>query len=304
MNEPQRGAAVRRVLRWVLVANLVVVVVKVAIGLRSGSIAVLGDAAHSTVDAVNNVVALAAVRVAARPPDDEHPYGHAKFELLGALAVVSFLSITCFELVRGAVIRLSGGGAWPRVDSLTLAVLAGAMVVNVAVYRTELRLGKRLHSVILTADARHTAADVLVTLSVIGGLILAGAGWPRADAWVALAVAVFIGRSGFHILAGTVPVLVDSKAVEAGRIRRFVGDVSGVRAVTEIRSRGRLGGEAFAELTVEVDGDRSVEEGHRIADEVEQRLVDGAGFAAVVVHVEPYDGGTAAGGHAPEDRPG
>ncbi|MCK5483198.1 MAG: cation diffusion facilitator family transporter, partial [Gemmatimonadetes bacterium] len=89
---PDRHAAVRRVLWAVLFANLVVIVAKVWIGVRSGSLAILGDAAHSGVDALNNVVGLAAVKAASAPPDEEHPYGHAKFEVLGALAVVAFLS--------------------------------------------------------------------------------------------------------------------------------------------------------------------------------------------------------------------
>ncbi len=80
-----RRTRVRRVLAWVLLANLAVVVAKLAIGLRSGSIAILGDAAHSGVDAINNVVGLLAVRLAAAPPDDQHPYGHGKFETLASL---------------------------------------------------------------------------------------------------------------------------------------------------------------------------------------------------------------------------
>ncbi len=287
MRNAARTRAVRRVLWSVLFANLAVIAAKIAVGLRSGSIAVLGDAAHSTVDALNNVVALAAIRAAAQPPDEEHPYGHSKFETLGGLAIAAFLSITCFELTASAIGRLAGAAAPPRVDSLTLTVLIVTMGVNLAVALVESRAGRRLDSLILVADARHTGADVLVTLSVIGGLLLVRAGWPAADPWLAIAVALLIARSGYQILLHTIPVLVDSKAVEAERIRLFVVSVEGVLGVTDIRSRGRLGGEAFAELTVEVDGSRTVEEGHRIADAVERKLEGEGGFAAVVVHVEP-----------------
>ncbi len=285
-----RRAAVRRVLWGVMAANLLVIAAKLYIGLRSGSIAVLGDAAHSAVDVLNNVVGLFAVHMASAPPDEEHPYGHAKFETVGALAIASFLSITCYELISGAVGRLLGDAGSPRVETLTLAILAGTMAVNTAVAWTEARLGERLGSTILAADSRHTAADVLVTLSVIGGLLLVRLGWPRADAWVAIAVALLIARSGYQIVARNIPVLVDSKAVEAERIRTFVATVPGVLSVTDVRSRGHLRGEAFAELTVEVDGGRSVEEGHAIADAVERRLEDEGGFAGVVVHVEPRPG--------------
>jgi len=285
-----RHAAVRRVLWAVLFANLVVIAAKVWIGVRSGSLAVLGDAAHSGVDALNNVVGLAAVKAASAPPDEEHPYGHAKFEVLGALAVVAFLSITCFELVSAAIGRLLGDPEPPRLESLTFAVLAATMAVNVAVAWTENRAGKRLHSVLLAADARHTGADVLVTASVLGGLFMVSRGWSAADAWLGIIVAVLIARSGWEILRHAVPPLVDRAAADASRIRRFVSDVPGVRAVTAVRSRGDLAGAAFVELTVEVGGENSVTDGHRVADAVERKLVGEGGFSAAVVHVEPWSG--------------
>lgn len=285
---PERHGAVRRVLWIVLVANVSVIAAKIWIGLRSGSLAVLGDAAHSGVDALNNVVGLAAVHAAAAPPDEEHPYGHEKYEMLGALAVVAFLSITCFELVAAAVGRLLGDPTPPRPDALTFGVLAATLVVNVIVASTEARAGRRLSSVLLEADARHTGSDVLVTLSVLGGLVLVSRGWTAADAWLGLLVAALIARSGWEILRRAVPALIDRAAVEADRIERFVAAVPGVRGVTEVRSRGELSGTAFVELTIEVDGGRTVTEGHRVADAVEGRLIADAGFSGAVVHVEPW----------------
>lgn len=281
-----RLGGVRRILWLVLFANLLVVAVKLVIGLRAGSLAVLGDAAHSGVDALNNVVGLLAVKVAAEPPDEEHPYGHGKYETLAALAVVSFLSIAGFELVSGALGRLAGSATPPRVDALTFVLLGGTMIVNTFVAIGEARAARRLQSPVLSADSRHTAADVLVTLSVIFGLGLVALGWDDADAWLAIVVAALIGRSGWEILRGTIPVLVDSRAIEASRIRKFIGPVPGVLDVTDVKSRGALTAEAFAELTVIVDGQITVEQGHQIADTVERKLLD-AGFTGVVVHVEP-----------------
>ena len=281
-----RRATVRRVLWWVLAANLLVIVAKLAVGLRSGSIAILGDAGHSGVDALNNVVALLAIRLASEPPDAEHPYGHGKFETLGALAIVSFLSITCFELLTGAVGRLVAGVSPPRLEPLTFAVLAATMPVNVAVAVAERRFAVRLRSEMLAADARHTLADVLVTASVLGGLVLVRLGWTGADAWLAIVVAGVIARSGWQILRRTVPVLVDRRALHPETIRQIVTAMPGVEGATEIRSRGRPG-EAFAELTIRVDPRKNVGEAHAIADSVERRLRAVEGFYDVVVHVEP-----------------
>lgn len=278
---------VRRVLLLVLGANLVVVGLKLFVGLRADSLSVLGDAAHSGFDAVNNVIGLVAVRAAARPPDEEHPYGHGKFETLGALAVVSFLSITAFELVSGAVGRLVSGAPPPGVDALTFWLLGLTMVFNALVAGTEGLYARKHDSQILAADARHTAADVLVTVAVIGGLALVAVGWGDADAWLAILVAGMIAWSGFQVLRNTVPVLVDRVAVDAERIERYVVGMEGVRDVRDVRSRGRRNSQAFAELTIVIDGELTVTEGHAIADRVERRLKERGGFDDVVVHVEP-----------------
>ena len=283
-----RHGRVRRILLWVLLANVAVIAAKLVVGLRSGSIAVLGDAAHSGVDAINNVVGLAAMRLAAAPPDAEHPYGHGKFETLAALAVAAFLSVTCFELIQSAFERLIRGGAPPDLEPAMLIVLLAALVVNGAVALGEARASRTLSSEILAADARHTASDVLVTAGVLAGLALtARTGWAAADAWLAHAVALVVARSGYQIFRETIPVLVDERAVDPREIEGVASGVSGVRAVTGVRSRGKSVGR-FAELTIRVAPEETVVSAHEIADEVERRVAARIGFTDVTVHVEPH----------------
>src|SRR5437660_6326342 len=137
-------ALVRRVFIGLLVANLAVVAAKSFVGLRAGSLAILGSALDSSVDALNNVLALIVVRVAAKEPDEDHPYGHGKFETLGALAIVGFLSITCFELIRGAVNELLQGAHPVGVTDSQLAVLVLTLGVNVVIAWYENRRGREL----------------------------------------------------------------------------------------------------------------------------------------------------------------
>lgn len=285
-DDAARQHRVRRILFWILLANLLLVGVKIGVGWLIGSLAVLGDAAHSGIDALNNVIALAAIHLAAAPPDEEHPYGHGKFETLGALIIAGFLSVTCFELLRAATSRLLQGAPPPRPDLTAFALLAGAMVVNIGIAQYERRRGKELRSELLTADARHTQADVWITLSVLVGLGLVRLGLGAADAVLAILVAALVARSGFQILQTTVPVLVDRRAVDPERVAQVASSVEGVVSVSEIRSRGRPG-DAFAELTVLVHPSIQVRQAHMIADEVERRVASELHLMNVVVHVEP-----------------
>jgi cation diffusion facilitator family transporter len=281
-----RTTQVRRVLIGLLIANLAVVGAKFIIGSATGSLAVLGDAVHSSVDAVNNVLGLAVMSVAGDAPDERHPYGHTKFETLGALAIVVFLSVGCFELVKGAVARLALGAEPMTVTNLQLAVLAATLGVNAVVTVYESRRGRELQSEILLADAAHTRSDVFITASVIGGLFLSRAGFTAADSIVALIVAGAVAWAGWSIIRQAVPVLVDEHALPAGVIQQTAQQVQGVHSAYQIRSRGTPA-RRFAEVTIAVDGQATVEAAHRIADAVENRLRENLQLHEVVVHIEP-----------------
>src|SRR6185295_5571804 len=219
------SAAVRRVLVAMLGANLVVLAAKLFVGVVSGSLAVMGDALHSSVDSLYNVLGLIVIRVAARAPDEDHPYGHGKFETLGALAIVVFLSITCFELMRNAVQKLWGGGSTVVVTDLNLVVLLATLGVNVFVAWYENRRGHELSSELLIADAAHTRTDVFITI----GVLVARGGTTWVDPVVAIVVAALIVRVAYQILGRTVPVLVDERAIPERAIRHTAQGVHGVK---------------------------------------------------------------------------
>jgi len=280
------SALVRRVFIGLLVANLAVVGVKLAVGIASGSLAILGTAVDSCVDALNNVLALIVVRVAAKEPDEDHPYGHGKFETLGALAIVGFLSITCFELVRGAVNDLVGGVRRVVVGDFQLALLVLTLGVNVLITWYEHRRGVELGSELLVADAAHTRADVFITVGVVVGVLLTRRGWWWIDPAIAIVIALVIVFVAYRILARTVPVLVDERALPTGEIQQTAQAVPGVKGAYGIRSRGPSD-LRYAEVTIAVDRNANVESAHAIADEVEERLKRDLQFHEVTVHVEP-----------------
>jgi len=282
-----RQPAVRRALTVVLLLNIVVVSAKVTVGWTTRSLTVLGAALESGLDLLNLIIGMTLVSVAARAPDEDHPYGHDKFESLGTLAIVGFLSISCFELLREAVEQLVHRATPRRPSAADVAVLAGTALINVLVVWYERRRGRELDSAFLMADASHTSSDLYVTLLAVTSVVLALLGRGAIDAPLAIVVALLIARNGFAILKESVPVLVDQRAVDASRIRELVGAVPRVTDVRVVRSRGTASGLLFAEVTIGVAAATTVADAHAIADAVEARIRQALGAAEVTVHVEP-----------------
>jgi cation diffusion facilitator family transporter len=283
---PDRTTQVRRVLIALLIANVGVVVAKLFVGIVANSLATLGGALDSAVDALNNGLGMVLVGVAAKEPDEDHPYGHEKFETLGTLGIVGFLSVSCFELVRGAVNHLASGGHPVTVTDLQLVILVLTLGVSVLVAWYEQRRGSELSSQLLIADARHTRADALVTVGILVGLLLARHGWWWADPVVAIGVAAVILRLAYGIASQAVPVLVDQRALPPVAIRETAEAVTGVMSAYGIRSRGAPP-VRYAEVTIAVDRGANVADAHAIADQVEARLKRDLQLHEVIVHVEP-----------------
>ena len=284
---PTHAAAVRRTLGVILGLNLIVVAIKVVVGWRTGTLAVLGAALESGLDTLNNVFGMVLVTLAARAPDDDHPYGHDKFETMGALAIVGFLSISCFELLREGVQQFRRQEEPRPPELIEIALLAATLLVNVFVVVYERRRGRELRSNFLLADAAHTSSDTYVTLLALASMLLSLVGLGRFDAALAIVVAMIIAVSGYRILKGTIPILVDERAVDAEEIRRVVRGIPRIGEVRMVRSRYAASGLLFAELTIVVDGDSIVAEAHELADEVEARITQQLGASDVTVHVEP-----------------
>lgn len=277
----------RGVLARVLVLNLVVVAIKLIVGLRTGALSVLGAALESSLDLLNNVVGMILVTVAARAPDETHPYGHAKFETLGALAIVTFLSISCFELLREGIVQVRRADS-PNTPSILEVVLVGlTLAVNAVVVIYERRRGRELSSSFLMADAAHTHSDLYVTLLALASLGLTRIGLGALDPVLALLVALIIAWNGYQILRETVPILVDERGLDSADVRRLVERIPRIAEVRSVRSRAGASGVVFAEVTVGVAGSTSVADAHAIADEVEARIAEALGASEVVVHVEP-----------------
>jgi cation diffusion facilitator family transporter len=287
-NEDYRRG-VRRVLLVTLALNVAVVVGKLAAGLLAGSLSVISDAIHSSVDSLNNVVGLVVMKYATAEPDEGHPYGHAKFETLAAFAIAGFLFVTCYQISLSAIRRIIADDApSPEITALTLGVMVGTIICNTIVTVYERREGQRLQSAFLISDSTHTRSDVLVSCSVLAGLILIRSGYLWLDPIISLGVAAVIAWSGYQIFKTTVPILVDAAPVPSWRIAEIVRGAPGVHSVHDIRSRSQ-GGEMFVEMHLHISSEfeRDHIASHAITEEIERRLAAEFGRVTATIHVEP-----------------
>jgi cation diffusion facilitator family transporter len=275
---------IRRVLVLTMLLNFAATAIKLAAGLATGALSVIADSLDSLFDGLSNLVGLAGLFVASKPPDADHPYGHRKFETIAALSIAFLLFFTVLQLLEVAWERWNSGLV-PQVTIWTgIAMLLGMLIQGyVSVY--ELRKGRKLHSEVLVADALHTRASLLVSFSVLVGLFLVRLGFPRADPLLAVFVAIMIAKIGVDILRETLPVLVDRAALDPRQIAGEVEQVSGIESFHRVRSRGAVG-DAAVDLHIRVAPEKTLHEANAIADEVRRRLLALEGIADVTVHIE------------------
>jgi cation diffusion facilitator family transporter len=283
----ERYADVARVLTRVLVLNLIVAVAKIAYGYASGAISILSDGFHSLTDTASNVVGLVGVAAARRPPDDDHPYGHRKYETVAAVAVVGFLGLVMLEVLRNAFNHLTGRSALPSISPAGFVVMAITVAVNVIVVRYESAAAERLGSEILLADATQTRGDVWSSLTVIVALAGARAGMPILDPLAALVVAGFIGHAGYQIALTTMKILSDRIVMSEGDIEAVVLSVDGVLGCHQIRTRGSSD-HVFLDFHVWLPPEMRLTDAHRISHVVKDRLMTRyPQIADAIIHLEP-----------------
>lgn len=282
-----RQRTVRRVLLLTLVLNLLVMGIKLAIGLVTGSLSLVADALHSLTDGANNLLGLWVTRYSSPYPDREHPYGHQKFEALGALGISAFLGMACFEILQGAIERVLHPGKGIQVTVVEILFLVGVLGINVLVAVYERREGKRVDSPLLIADAYHTMSDIWVTLAVLAGLLGVWLfRWQWLDVVLAFPVAGMVAWSGWQVLRQNLPWLVDESAIAPEAIYGVVMEVPGVVNVHDIASRGLVGRQCFVEMHLVVAAP-DVETAHEITEEIEDRLEAQFSPVRVMIHVEP-----------------
>jgi len=272
---------------WVsIIGNVLLAVVKLVVGFLYSSIALISDGVHSLSDVITSVAGYFGIKVASKPPDKDHPFGHSRFEPLVAFLIGEALLLVAYEIGRDSLMRLLHGESI-EVNGIMLGVTLLSILAKEAMFRYSVYIGRKLNSQILIADAYHHRSDVLSSVAVLIGLVLQRFGFSRGDALAGLVVAVFLVKVSFEIILENVGYLT-GKAPSfeiCEEIKRRAMSVPNVLGIHDLRAH-YVGSRLHVELHVEVPPDLSLKEAHDVSEEVKRKIEEIPEVDRVFVHVD------------------
>jgi cation diffusion facilitator family transporter len=268
------------------------IAMKVVASIVTGSISIRADAIHSAIDLVGAIVGFIGIKIAGKPPDRKHPFGHGKAENVAGVVIAALIFIAGGIIAYQAISRLISGANLELV-TVGIYVTAAAIVINLAVSWYTMRVARRTDSVALEATARDLLADVLSSAAVLVGLILVRiTGVALLDPIVALLVAILIFRTAFLAMKRSFSGLLDTRLprTEERKLIAVLGKHGGqMVSFHKIRTR-KAGSQRYIDFHLVLPKDVSVERAHKLCDELEQEIEAELANASVTIHIEPCDG--------------
>ncbi len=274
---------------WVsIVLNTVLFVIKMAIGLSIRSISLIADAVHTLSDSATSVVIIIAFKIAKKPSDKEHPFGHGRMESVAALIVSIFLFIVGFELLKKSIHNIIYPEAF-KASWAVIFIVSGTLLIKELLSRFSFELSEIIDSKALKADAMHHRSDVFSTIPVIVALTAAHFGYNKIDGIMGVFVSLFVFYSGYSISKEAIsPLLGEAPSKETiSRIERLARSHEGVFGVHDI-IYNKYGQMSIISLHIEVSDKEVASRLHTISEEIEDEIAEKMG-GMVIVHIDPIN---------------
>jgi cation diffusion facilitator family transporter len=273
--------------RLSIVSNTLLIIMKLAVGIISGSVSILSEAIHSSMDLIAAIIAFFSVRVSDNPPDTRHPYGHGKIENISGVIESLLIFIAAIWIIVEAVRKLMGEKIVLESIALGSLVMLISAIVNIFVSRKLYKVARATNSVALEADALHLKTDVYTSLGVaigLGLIILTRINW--LDPVIAILVALFIIKEAYHLLTKAFTPLLDT-AWNTGEIEELKQKLNGLE-VKYHNLRTRVAGNyRFVDIHIQIPEDVTVGSAHKYCDKIENELTSFYENLTVTIHVEP-----------------
>lgn len=283
----RQSAALRSTLVSVLL-NTLLSIAQFFIGILGNSAALVADAIHSLSDLLSDFIVLLANKHSAKAPDDKHPYGHYRFETAASLAIGVLLIVVGLSMLWSGYPKLTTPEDLPPVHQFALITALVTLLAKELLFRYLLRVGRRVRSTMLIANAWHARSDAASSLVVAIGIGASLAGFPLADPLAALIVGLMITRMGWRFFYTSFDDLMDSgvDAETEARIRLLLLDTPGVLGIHGLKTR-KMGDMIWVEVDLEMDGRLTILEGHEIAANARRRVMQQEAVLDVMTHFDP-----------------
>ncbi len=275
---------------WItLIGNLVLTALKALIGALTGSLVVLSDAAHSASDAFSTILVLLGLRIAKQPPDEKHPYGHSRAETIVAKIVALMLILIGLNFAFSALKAIwHGDYSVPGVSAVWISLIS--IITKEIMYQWTYRVGKKIDSPALMADAWHHRSDAISSVAALFGVFFARLGYPIFDPLMTIVVAAILIKVGWNMVFTIIDELMDAQVEPQIRddLKQAVAQVAGVHSVHDLKVH-KYGAEHHVDCTITVSPDLNVTGGHTLSHEVEDRIKEKLNSVTHVdIHVEPH----------------
>jgi len=286
VNKKERTAGIS------IISNTVLILSKLFVGLFTNSVSIISEAVHSFMDLLAAVIAFFSVKKASEPADDDHQYGHGKFEEASGLAEGALIIIAAGFIIHESIDKLISGRI-DYIDSVAgIAVMALSVIVNIFVSRNLFKVAKETDSMALYADAEHLRTDIITSAGVLLGLVLIKfTGFKMLDPIVAIFVAILIIKAGIELCVSAMSNLLDPSlpAEDIEIIKSVLAEYSTDKLMTygNLKTR-KSGSEKLIEFTLLMSGELTLEEAHKICDQIENDLKIKILNTFITIHAEPF----------------
>lgn len=270
-----------------VLASLLLTLIKFFVGIITGSLGIISEAAHSLLDFLAAGLTFFSVKFGDKPADEKHPYGHGKIESVSALIETGLLFITSAWIIYESAKRLISGKTEIELTWYAFAVVILSIIIDISRSRSLYKTAKKTKSQALEADALHFSSDILSSLVVLLGLILVGLGMPGADAIAAIFVSLFVASAGYRLGKKTIDTLIDSSPQEiCDKVKKLTEGVNGIVSVEKIRAR-TIGAKSFIELTVNVNRNLAISKVKDIENDICKKIDEDIPYAEIIIQSKP-----------------
>ena len=269
-----RSKAGKKAATVAIAANCFLTLFNIAIGIMSGSYALISEGAHTLSDVATSVIAFVGFKIGQKPADDEHPIGHGRAEAIGGLIIVLFLGMVAYEIMQGAIERLLNPSLITTPDFYAAIMAVFGIIINFSVSEYIIKIGKEIRSPAIVADGKHQKTDIFSSIAVLLSVVVSNIGYPILDPIIGLIIGVLILKTAYEVgkenidhIMGKVP-----SPEFINKIKRVANKTPNAQDAHNIKV-DYLGSYAVVSLHVKVDGNMTVDESHKIAHSVEKNLI-------------------------------